>query len=340
MSRTLRDLTAFLVLLTLCSGCSKFFGSLRRDLDDGNSEPTAGPTVGGRWTEGGLLSEDGSDGSPYDSINHNDRSPASAADRASGGAWASGQSDANQRDQYRNSNPGEEQPMNSDNTPVYMPQTKRLYKNGGRATRGDFVDDSKNEGSLWASDGQTNYYFTKNKVRGIGDIVTITVEQDLFKDSMGEVKRTLSPAEKQQEVAMIQDQNNRDAQSGKDSQDQQDQVANSSAAANRTPAGAPAPSPSPAAAASTTKSGEAKIATIDDLDVSKYVNFKPTDTIMAEIVERYPNGNYKVRGSKKINYHQSQRLLTLVAIARGTDITEEDVVPSGKLYEYRLEVLR
>ena len=61
---------------------------------------------------------------------------------------------------------------------------------------------------------------------------------------------------------------------------------------------------------------------------------------IAEIVERYPNGNYKVRGSKKVKYRGGSRLITMVGVVKGTDIAEDDTVNSGKLYEYRPEVLR
>jgi flagellar basal body L-ring protein FlgH len=62
---------------------------------------------------------------------------------------------------------------------------------------------------------------------------------------------------------------------------------------------------------------------------------------MAEIVERYPNGNYKIRGTKRVLYKNgSPRLATVVAVAKGTDIGEDDVINSGKLYEYRLEAFR
>jgi flagellar basal body L-ring protein FlgH len=62
---------------------------------------------------------------------------------------------------------------------------------------------------------------------------------------------------------------------------------------------------------------------------------------MAEIIERYPNGNYKIRGTKRVLYKNgTPRLVNLVGVVRGSDIAEDDTVPSGKLYEYRLEAVR
>jgi flagellar basal body L-ring protein FlgH len=62
--------------------------------------------------------------------------------------------------------------------------------------------------------------------------------------------------------------------------------------------------------------------------------------MMGEIVERYPNGNYKIRAIKRIAYRGGYRMLTMIGVAKSADITEEDTIGSGKLYEYRLEVIR
>ena len=118
------------------------------------------------------------------------------------------------------------------NTPNLDPPTKRMYKNGMRATRADFVDESQNEGSLWASDGQTNYYFTKNKVRGVGDILTVTMEADMVNDVSTEVKRTLSPKEQDYELAAAQErlQNEGERHSGSDGARTKTRCATSAAA--------------------------------------------------------------------------------------------------------------
>ena len=81
-------------------------------------------------------------------------------------------------------------------------------------------------------------------------------------------------------------------------------------------------------------------ATAANIDVSKSLGIRAGDTIMAEIVERYPNGNYKLRGTKRIPYRNGYRVLSMVGIAKGSEIAEDDTIPSGKLYEYRLEAAR
>lgn len=48
-----------------------------------------------------------------------------------------------------------------------------------RFKKEDFIDPLQEEGSLWASSGQTNYYFIKNKVRSPGDLIVLTIEEML-----------------------------------------------------------------------------------------------------------------------------------------------------------------
>lgn len=339
------------VILTT-AGCAKFLGGLRRDLDDSEPSQQDSPTVGGRWVEGGFLDQDMPDGGAYagGGIGHSDRAPASMPDGARGSAsrndsWVSqDQSDSNHRDMYRGMGDDQgEQTASFSNTPRLDPPTKRAYKNGARATRADFVDESPNEGSLWGSDGQTNYYFTKNKVRGVGDIVTVTLEADIVRDMALEVKRTLSPRERDVELALAQDRIKAKVYG------QGDSLATSAAAPSRTLASAPK-APDAAAGDSdnakpygTPPPEEAAIpvATTNDIDVTKTLEVKAGDTMMGEITQRYPNGNYEIRAVKKVNFKSgTPRLVTVVAVVKSTDISEDDQLNSGKLYEYRIEAVR
>ena len=341
MIKGLIAISAAITLLSTLLGCSKIMGSLRRDLDDGQEAP-AGPTVGGNWTERGLLSENNSDNPYVDryAVGHSDRNPASDSRGPGQPGWVNeDQYGANRRDQRRaRDGDAEDGAPSYSNNPDVAPPTRRQYKNGNRATRADFVDESTNEGSLWASDGQTNYYFTKNKIRGVGDIVSVKVEEGLVKDSANEIARTLNMRERQAELDLAQDRIRAKTLGLPDPDAKSDAVASSSAAPNRQPAAAPALTPEEIKKAD--KDGDIRRATSADVDVAKSMALKPGDNIMSEIIERYPNGNYKVRGSKKVAYGNSYRILSMVSIVKGSDIGEDDSVASGKLYEYRLEALR
>jgi flagellar basal body L-ring protein FlgH len=330
----MKKILFILVSALSVSGCANLMGSLRPDLND---QPQAsGPTQGGQWPERGFLADDlpeNPDAERYAAVGHSERGTASVTDPASAAEaqWYT-QNDATdlRRDAYRGDQDGS--PTFSNN-PNMAPATKRQYRNGNRATRADFVDDSQNEGSLWASDGQTNYYFTKNKIRGVGDIISIKMENDIIKDLGTEIKRNLTPEEKTAELATAQDRLNKKALGLA--------TADPNAA---TPPGAVAAATPPAQDGRTPASLAAAgvpQATPGDVDVSQSLEVKPGDLIMAEIVERYPNGNYKIRGTKRVLYKNgSPRLATVVAVAKGTDIGEDDVINSGKLYEYRLEAFR
>ncbi|OFZ52878.1 MAG: hypothetical protein A2428_01510 [Bdellovibrionales bacterium RIFOXYC1_FULL_54_43] len=344
--RTIFTLMISVQLAILISGCAKLMGNMRRDLDDGEQEYSA-PVIGGRWAERGFLAESmpeaGSNDEYYAAVGHSERGPASTGygDGISGRSWVAERYDESRRDLYRENGHQEDGMVSSSNTPNLDPPVKRIYKNGSRATRSDFIDESQNEGSLWAPDGQTNYFFTKNKVRGMGDIVTITIEADLIRDIGLEVRRTLTPREKENEL-MIAQEKIRAKILGKDSEkkDGNDSLATSSSAPSREPA---ADKKKGNTGPNTSFEDEPAIptATLVDVDIAKALELKPNDTMMAEIIERYPNGNYKVRGTKKVLYKNGYpRLVTLVGVARGQDISEEDLVTSGKLYEYRLEAIR
>lgn len=335
MKNVLYPLAVFL-LLVFGTGCGSFLSSLRQDLND-DQAPSADsqPTVGGRWAEKDFL---GNGDDRYMAVGHSERSPASSDASGTpddGSSWVSAdRRSANARDMSRGQDDGSEQSAVSfSNTPNLPPPTKRLYKNGNRATRDDFVDDSQNEGSLWASDGQSNYFFSKNKVRGVGDILTVTLEPDMIRDIGVEVKRTLNENEKDIEMQLAQDRANARVAGLVGGDKNKDAVSTSQAA----PAAAPS---APTLAANGGNVPNAEVLP-SDIDVSKSLDVKAGDTMMAEIVERYPNGNYKIRGTKKLIYKNgAPRLINFVGVVRGTDIGEDETVASGKLYEYQIEAAR
>jgi len=62
--------------------------------------------------------------------------------------------------------------------------------------------------------------------------------------------------------------------------------------------------------------------------------------MMGEVVERYPNGNYKIRAAKKVPYRGGQRVMTLVAVAQAKDLDNKDVINAERLYEYTLRAYK
>lgn len=303
---------AILVLISL-SACSKLFGGLRKDFDDTSRYNS---TSGGVWPERGMLDDSDlqaqSAYDDYNAVGHSERNPAQAYNPSEAGkTWVS-------RPNSQEYNRPTEQEARE--------QLARAKKaQGQRVKKADFWDDRQSEGSLWASGGQTNYFFTKNGIKSPGDIITLTVQEPFMKDIAAEVKRTLTEDEQEAEVESLKERNQRAVASV---------TADPKAAAPADPAASAA---NPAAPIADEPKDPTKVS-LADVDLTKSIGMKTGDTMMAEIVERFPSGNYKIRGTKRVNYRGSQRLLSFVGIARANDITETDTMDSGKLYEYRLNV--
>ena len=287
---------AILSALVFFSGCARLLGSLRPDLND---DPAAwGPTSGGMYPEGGYL--DIAAGTPA----HYDRSPASLRAAGEESSWST---PVAPREAF--GGPARDVPEQPEVGDDRLPATPR------RATRNDFVDQSQDTGSLWASNGETNFFFSKNRARSPGDIITITIEDEMLRDIRAEVKRTMTTSERRRELELLEDQNDRAVARAEASGAGSDRVQMASAAPE-----------------------EADL-TFAGVDVSSVVGVKAGDTFLAEIAERYPNGNYRIRGSRRIPYRNTTKLMTLVGIVRGNDLGEEKIT-SGRIYEYRLQVVR
>jgi flagellar L-ring protein precursor FlgH len=311
MRREFKKWIGVLFLALNAAGCAQFLPSLRRDFSPEGQEPT----TGGRFSERGML--DGGEG----------RSREEPGEGSRWGRNAEAPSGTEEGSRGLASSVGDEDPglrPTSSKAASVLPGNRRSYRSAARATRADFSDDGQNEGSLWASDGQTNYYFTKNKVRSVGDLVSIKVEGEMLKDIGQEIKKTLTRSEREMELELAEERQKAAQKSG----GAQDRVASSAAAPNRADAGSEA-------------GKDTGRVSPGDVDVLKSLSVKEGDLIMAEILERYPNGNYRIRGSKRLAYKLgSSRMVSIVAIAKGADIGEDDTITSGKLYEYRLEAQR
>jgi flagellar basal body L-ring protein FlgH len=315
-------------LLIAFSGCSQIMGGLRPDLND-EYRYEKEPTGGGRFAEGGLLDAERGRGPDSEAPGHSERRP--TAGRMGGqGSWL--QEGDDDRNALRRPAPAE----GDEETPplAARPQMLKKFKNGIRATRDDFIDDSRSDGSLWTSDGQTNYFLTKNRTKSEGDIVTVTTEEEFLRDVANEIKRTLSPDEREVEMDVAQERMRRKAMGLPEdgAAAEGDKVASGQSAAARSPANE--------AGGEDKKFVQVPNVTWAEVDLRKSIEMKAGDPIMMEVMERYPNGNYKLRGLKRVRYQGRTKMVSVVAIAKSSDITDDETITSGKLYEYRIESVR
>ncbi len=199
-----------------------------------------------------------------------------------------------------------------------------LRAKSGRVTKQDFADvASKNENSLWTEDGQNNYLFARNKLKAQGDLVTIKIDDGLRADMILEVKKLLPPEYRDRDIIVP----------GVTRQKDIEEMQAAAKAGNDATAAADAAGAATGAgdAAKTAISGVSKVSALNDAN---------TETMTAEIVERYPNGNVRLRGMKRVPFKKKIRNMEVVAIARGSDIDESDTISSSKFLEQKVELYR
>lgn len=67
---------------------------------------------------------------------------------------------------------------------------------------------------------------------------------------------------------------------------------------------------------------------------------KPEDLLTAEVLERYPNGNVRLRGIKRVPFKRQVRNIEVVAIVKGGDISEQDIVKSSRFFDQHVELYK
>ena len=289
-------------------GCSQLMRGLRPDLDDGyvaEREPI----------RGGLLAD-------YPEYAAQGRGPRrGVASERDGPNWVSrmGPEQGQGEMRTRAATPAAESGQEED---LAVPETQQPR----RITRDDFVDGAEDSGSLWSTNGQTNFFFSKNKTRSAGDLLNITIEGDLLRDLAAEVKRTLSAEERQNELALLAAAPRAASGGGK--------------GAAKSGPDAKGDSKSDTIKQSAAAPDEEGRFSMAQVDLSEAIGVKAGDQFLVEVVERFSNGNYKIRGTKRLSYRGTTKLMTLIGVVRGADLSDDDKVNSGKLYEYRLEVVR
>ncbi|MBS1959347.1 MAG: flagellar basal body L-ring protein FlgH [Bdellovibrionales bacterium] len=202
-------------------------------------------------------------------------------------------------------------------------QSGEVARNSDRAIRSDFYDNTPNDGSLWSNENDANYFFTKGKVRAMGDIISVKMEEPIIRQVAEEIKKSLTPAEQEVEMALYL-KNADGAKGDKDIQAYRN-VAAEELKTNE---------------AEDIKNKMEKAVRWSQIDLSKTVGLTPNEELRAEVIDRYQNGNYKIRAVKRVMYRGSSKLMSIVAVAPASDFDEKDVINSGKLYEHKIKIAR
>lgn len=197
------------------------------------------------------------------------------------------------------------------------------FVRGDRATRADFYDNAPSDGSLWANENDGNYFFTKGKVHAVGDIVSVKLDDNFIRQIAEEVKKSLTPAEQEVEMALYL--KNTDGARNDEDLKAYRNVASEDLRSSE---------------AEEVKLRMERAVRWSQVDLSKAIGLTPAEELRAEIVDRYQNGNFKIRAVKRVLYRGSSKSVALVAVAPVADFDEKDLINSGKLYEYKIRVGR
>lgn len=185
-----------------------------------------------------------------------------------------------------------------------------------RTTRDTFEEAARLEesaGSLWVMEGQGSYLFSQNVLRLSGDSLKVRLEGEPKKNLEAKVeviKRLIKKAKR--------DESRRG-------------VASAGAAGEKKPDGAPAAAADGKPAADgAAKTAAAKAADKEDEKEDLEGAFSVT-TVPTRIMERLPDGSYRVRGSQSFMVGKNEYRVIVVGVARAKDISEEGVDSSALL---------
>lgn len=255
--------------------------------------------------------------------------------------------------------------LSSGHKAVVYPNVKRHYQPNNRMTKEDFLDQNPEEGSLWASGGQTNYYFTRNFIRSSGESIQIQVEKNLYQDIAMEVKKTLGVLEVEKEIHFVQNglqveiQNLLTILDKKRAEVEQIKLTAAAPAREGGLSGRSFEEDNQKPDMNTKQKELEELesqtqiqvkkltdryihARISDVQVEHSLTCKEGDLMLGQILGRDALGNYKVRALKKMPYRYGpDRIVSVFGVIRSTDIGKEgEIILSGKLYEYRVDVSR
>jgi flagellar basal body L-ring protein FlgH len=307
---------AWIALSASLSACSGFalkseeptdYNAITNGMDDGN-----GRSLGGAWRSRAPEIPEASFQHPYGG---GARSPASQASDDLGAA----RMESNE-ERLDPSDEGVRARIESNRG--YSRQN-RTFALGDRATRNDFYDNAPGDGSLWANGNDANHFFTKGKVRAPGDIVSVKVDEVFVRQIAEEVKKTLTPAEQAVEMALH-------LKNNELAKDDQDLKAYRNVASDDLRSDE----------AQAVKSRMEKAVRWSQVDLSKAIALNPNEELRAEIIDRFQNGNFKIRAMKRVLYRGHTKMVSLVAVAPAADLDDKDMIQSGKLYEYNIRVAR
>ena len=197
-------------------------------------------------------------------------------------------------------------PTYSSNPQMGVP-THRQYRRMTRSAMEEESELQSQAGSMWVNEGQTSYLFVQNKTRREGDILNVKLDgaaQRQVETKVRVIKKLLlqleqaAPGEMKQQLA-------------------------TTGPIDRSPA-SPAPAPAPAPAPEPVKDEREEL--------------KDVEVITTRLVERLPDGNYRVKGAQPFMIGKREYKVIVVGLIRPEDYNDEGV-SSSKLLDPQFDVV-
>ena len=170
------------------------------------------------------------------------------------------------------------------------------------------------EGSLWNGDNQDNFYFSKNVLHKVGDILLVKIEAEVNEALNLKIASYLGRTSVQQVVA---------DEAGK---------AAGAEAQKKVEAGVGNANVAKAVGAAVQ---DRTVAAIDEKP--RYVDI---DEMSVRITEILPRGNYRIEGTKRVFVRSTPYQLRLTGMIRDEDLGPSSVIASGKIIESKMEMLK
>lgn len=202
------------------------------------------------------------------------------------------------------------------NTPNF--QVSNIPRQYRRMTNKQFEKEARiqpNEGSLWVMEGQESYLFTQNQRRLMGDVVNVGLD--------GQARSELEIKARSIEELLRKKQEKIDAAKKR--------RLRAPAAGNRAPAGQQAQNPGTPGAGPTVP-----VQTLQKKESSSPFN---VDMVQTRIIEQFPDGSYRVKGSRSFMIGKKEFRVLVTGVAKGSDI-QGDQVNSTKLLDPKFDIVR
>jgi flagellar L-ring protein precursor FlgH len=191
------------------------------------------------------------------------------------------------------------------------PAVKRFYQSSKRRYNAEDLVDNEDSGSLWATNGQESFLFSKNNYKRNGDILVLNVKHSLKQEIGAELARAFptfpeKSTDKKKE-------GNDSKEKGKEGEDQK----------------APA--------------SEDKAKPVADAENNPKAPIDPEkvyDKLSAVVIEEINKDHLLIRGRKDVLYKKSKRTIEVQALVSRRDILDDDTVDSANIIESNVNVLR